>query len=202
MPRKPFQYKKPRKSLLNQDFGRWHVLSWDGCKPVTENGVTRTRSFWVCRCACGTEKSIQQAALLKPKGTRSCGCAKSDKLRADTGILHRAWKGHGGISGTLWYSIQKDALRRKIPFEIGIEYAWTVFTKQKAKCCLTGLSLTMTGESKGRGTASLDRIDNTLGYVEGNVQWLHKDINRMKHVHTVKRFTELCRLVTKHAEGS
>lgn len=29
--------------------------------------------------------------------------------------------------------------------------------------------------------ASLDRIDNSKGYVEGNLQWLCKRVNYMKH---------------------
>ena len=31
-----------------------------------------------------------------------------------------------------------------------------------------------------KGTASLDRIDSTKGYVRGNIQWVHKDINWFK----------------------
>lgn len=202
MPKKPFQYKKPRNNLLGRTFGRWHVVAWEGCKPCSEGGVTRTRSFWLCRCVCGTERSVRQETLLKPKGnSQSCGCLKQDKMRANIGMKHRGWKGYGGISGSFWYTIQKDALRRGIPFEIGIKHAWHVFRAQKARCCLTGEALTLTGEGRGRGTASLDRIDSTLGYVEGNVQWLHKDINIMKHVHTTERFLELCRMVVKHAEG-
>lgn len=41
-------------------------------------------------------------------------------------------------------------------------------------------------------TASLDRIDNTKGYLEDNVQFVHKDINRMKWAHSQQYFIELC----------
>ena len=30
--------------------------------------------------------------------------------------------------------------------------------------------------------ASLDRIDNDLGYVKGNVRWICKRLNYMKHI--------------------
>ena len=30
------------------------------------------------------------------------------------------------------------------------------------------------------GTASLDRIDSKKGYTIDNIQWVHKDVNKMK----------------------
>jgi len=50
-------------------------------------------------------------------------------------------------------------------------------------------------------TASLDRINNDLGYIEGNVQWVHKDVNRMKWAFTQDRFLELCCLITENING-
>ena len=65
------------------------------------------------------------------------------------------------------------------------------FQEQGGKCALTGIPLTFHPER----TASLDRIDNELGYERGNIQWLHKDINWMKGTFSPERFIELCRLV-------
>lgn len=48
-------------------------------------------------------------------------------------------------------------------------------------------------------TASLDRIDSRHGYIPGNIQWLHKDINVMKWDHTTGRFIELCGMVIDFA---
>jgi hypothetical protein len=47
-------------------------------------------------------------------------------------------------------------------------------------------------------TASLDRIDSSLGYVRGNVQWLHKDVNWMKNTLDQDRFIELCKAIVNH----
>ena len=41
-------------------------------------------------------------------------------------------------------------------------------------------------------TASLDRIDSKKGYIEGNIQWVHKDINRMKWAFNEDYFIKLC----------
>ena len=57
---------------------------------------------------------------------------------------------------------------------------------------------TVNGRAPNAVSASLDRIDNTKGYVAGNVQWLHKDINWMKGRFTQPRFLALCRAVALH----
>lgn len=44
-------------------------------------------------------------------------------------------------------------------------------------------------------TASLDRIDSTKGYIHGNLQWIHKDLNQMKSNRTQDEFLEWVRKV-------
>ena len=47
----------------------------------------------------------------------------------------------------------------------------------------------------GGATASLDRIDSDGAYTIDNVQWIHKDINRMKSNLKQENFIEYCRLI-------
>ena len=47
--------------------------------------------------------------------------------------------------------------------------------------------------------ASLDRIDSKKGYIEGNVHWVFKSINRLKSDLTHTEFIELCGLVSKYS---
>lgn len=65
------------------------------------------------------------------------------------------------------------------------------------KCALSGINLILGHEKDGKTicTASLDRIDNNMGYVNGNVQWVHKDINFMKQDLTQLEFLNYCRLI-------
>lgn len=49
-----------------------------------------TRSYWLCRCECGTEKIITAAMLRKIK---SCGCYKKQQRVEFSGKKHPNWKG-------------------------------------------------------------------------------------------------------------
>jgi hypothetical protein len=61
--------------------------------------------------------------------------------------------------------------------------------EQNKKCNISGIELIFNWENKKTEiTASLDRIDNDLGYIEGNVAWINKDINRMRNIFTIEHF--------------
>ena len=81
---------------------------------------------------------------------------------------------------------------------IDIKYAWELFLLQNNECAITGMKLELPKNRKERGTASLDRIDSSKGYVEGNVQRTHKHINMMKSNHEYAYFLQLCEAVVKY----
>lgn len=91
--------------------------------------------------------------------------------------------------------IKRSAYRRNITFDISQKYAWDVYVRQCGKCIYTGIVLTFCREYRSN-TASLDRIDSTKGYIIGNVQWVHKDINMAKRTMKHLDFIELCKKVT------
>ena len=63
-----------------------------------------------------------------------------------------------------------------------IEYAWELYQKQQGKCALSKIPIVfgLANHRTSCTTASLDRIDSTIGYIKDNVQWVHKSINIMK----------------------
>jgi hypothetical protein len=88
-------------------------------------------------------------------------------------------------------------------FTIDPDYLWAVFQQQKGRCPYSGIVLKIpTSNNKSSGNASLDRIDNKLGYVYGNVQWVEKRINAMKSNLPESEFLELCRLVAENAKST
>jgi len=73
--------------------------------------------------------------------------------------------------------------------------------RQKRRCALTGVELCFVSDyrkNKREQTASLDRIDSDKGYVKGNVQWVHKDINKLKQSFSEKRLIKLCQMVCEN----
>lgn len=121
----------------------------------------------------------------------------------------KIWKGYGDISGTVWGSYIRGAHSRNFSFSISIEYAWNLYLKQEKKCALSGVPISI-DTSLGRlnrhdgskTTASLDRIDSSKGYDEGNVQWVHKDINKLKMAWPEDYFLEMCTNIVEHKRNS
>ena len=74
--------------------------------------------------------------------------------------------------------------------------ALNLFLKQEGKCYYTDYPITLNTRNRPK-TASIDRIDNNKGYIEGNVVWCRKDINIMKMDKDIEDFYEICRLIAK-----
>ena len=87
-------------------------------------------------------------------------------------------------------------------FAITIEYGWELFLLQNRTCALSGEILSFARSMKKpyslKQTASLDRIDSNLGYIHGNVQWVHKELNVMKMDASQEDFIEWCRKIAHY----
>lgn len=116
-------------------------------------------------------------------------------MNTKKGKESKGWKGHEEIYGSYWSRIEWDARKRNIPFQISIEYAWGLFLKQNRKCALSGEELVF-GDKDSR-TASLDRIDSSKGYIEGNVQWVTKRVNFAKQESSQEEFIKMCHKVSQ-----
>lgn len=156
------------------------------------------KHYYIGRCECGNEKEYVRTNLITGH-TKSCGCLKRRR-----GSKNPTFLGTGEIGASHWTGIRRHAETRNLIFEITPMQAWQKFQQQEGKCALTGLPIsTNNGRNQKTGaivkTASLDRIDSTIGYTVQNIQWVHKDINRMKNAFDIARFKELCALVTQHS---
>jgi len=159
--------------ITGKRFGRWTVLKQ---VPNVKNKV-----MWSCQCDCGTVKDVR-GETLKFGISKSCGCYGLELAKK---MGERNFQGHEEISQTYFSRIKREAIYRELDFTITIEYIWNLYLEQDRKCILTGLPIRfarMPLQDRAKTqTASLDRIDSSKGYIEGNVQWLHKSVNFMKY---------------------
>lgn len=114
---------------------------------------------------------------------------------------HPGWRGHGGLSGSLYSDMKRKAAKRKIKFNVSVKYLWDLFEKQKGKCALSGVKIELPKGSSNHNrhhTASLDRINSDKGYIKGNCQWLFKTVNIMKWHYPQKEFVQFCKKIAKN----
>lgn len=173
--------------LTGKRFGILTVLH----QTIKPERKTLTKLQWVCRCDCGKVKQYRSYQLVK-EGISSCGCLNRGKR-------HSAYKGYQGLSGVFFGKYKYDAKRRKLSFNLTPKYIWDLLVKQNHQCHFTGRQLTLPSITGDSFTASLDRIDSTKGYIKGNVQWTHHDINIAKQRLTNEAFVQLCKEVALHS---
>lgn len=183
------------KDLKSLVFGKLTVLKYNESLSIEKN-----ISMWTCACTCGEVCDVMNNSLLSGK-TKSCGCNRHmPRGRVNQSFL---FKGFQEISGKFFSQIKRGAVKREFPFVLSIQYIWNLFLGQNRKCIFTGDYLTFdTHANAGDGVASLDRIDSSKdkGYVEGNVQWVHKKLQPMKMAMKDKEFIDWCHKISKHQE--
>ena len=109
------------------------------------------------------------------------------------GVIHWNFKGYKSVTATMINGIRRHAVGRNLECPLldrsiqSYEYLHSIITTH---CPLSGVPLVFqpASRSRERGTISLDRIDSAKGYIEGNVRWVHKIVNRMRWDLTDKEF--------------
>lgn len=178
------------KNQINEIYGKLKIIS--------EHSKTRNGHYrYTCLCECGNITNVLLTHL-RQGNTKSCGCDKP------IGITHHQWDGAGEISGDYWYNhVIRNAIkskgRRILEVNITKDYMWDLFLKQDRKCALSGININFPKVHKDRNyNASIDRIDSSLGYIVGNVQWVDKDVNMMKRIYNNEYFIEMCKLIANN----
>ena len=150
-------------------------------------------SVWECLCDCGNTAFSTGTHLRKGKSTkcRECAC--------------KGYRLNGKLSSAQYSTIKRNASVRDITFSENMtrQHLYELYLNQNGKCFFSGIDInfaeTMDGHKHGESTASLDRIDSAKGYEDGNVCWVHKNINRMKCVFSSNEFIELCKKVAAYS---
>lgn len=168
----------PNQIIKGLKFGKWVVISNE-----LKRGSNRS-IFYNVQCECG-HIGWRVASLLKIGRTKACkSCCKTNN---DINTFIHSY----------FNKVKRRATISDFDFNIDEKYIQDLYEKQNRLCALSNLPIEFRPNwKKSEATASLDRIDNTKGYIKGNVQWLHKDINNMKYTFTEEYFITLCRAVS------
>lgn len=189
----------PKRNLVGVKFDRLTVMEYLGFSKTSQS------AYWKCECSCGRVVAVRQHSMLRKgvNATKSCGCLAAE-ITSKT-----AWRGYGDLPRHYWNHLKHHAAERNVECLITIEEAWELFVSQGGRCAISGLELQFGRFHPSRraerargawprlGTASLDRKNSAGGYVSGNVQWVHKTINRMKGSLSDFEFIRICGLVWK-----
>lgn len=111
-------------------------------------------------------------------------CGKKCKAKAGSGRRSKTVRANkpkaykNELSKFKWYVYRANARPQHGPHDLDAEYLQNLWGVQKGLCPFTGwpliLPLSCDGWANGNSpeSASLDRIDNSLGYVRGNVRFV------------------------------
>jgi hypothetical protein len=146
--------------LTGDMFGRWTVIGIvEGKRPVS----------WHCRCSCGNEAEVLSQQLREGR-SKSCGCLRRDVTieRSTTHGFSR--RGSVAIEYHSWAAMIQRCTNKNNPAHS--RYGEVGITVSEVFMGPDGFS-NFYKEVGPRPTAghSIDRIDNSKGYVPGNVKW-------------------------------
>lgn len=147
-------------------------------KPTTEFNKTKTNKdglSYLCR-DCNREVS---KAYRERNSTRYY---ENQKARRENENVF--------ISQT-FYSLKTRTSKKGLEVTVTTEYLLKLLQDSEYKCSVTGQAMNLRSHPRKKANpfkASLDRIDSTKGYTEGNVQWVCWAVNQMKSDKTEAEF--------------
>jgi len=184
--------------MTGEIVGGWEVFGVAG-KFHRPDGRSYNQRWKVSCIYCGLYTARYPHAIRKSiHGCQLCS------ERYHSGPKHKNWAGSasGIISGDFIDHFRQGAKGRARPIEFSIdaEFLGSLWAKQSGKCAYSGVPLSI-GMPGPHITASLDRIDSSLGYTEDNVQFVHKAINQMKWDLSHDDFLMWVNLISKNNGG-
>lgn len=152
----------------------------------------RGLSFYEFKCECGEAKVLCGTDVSQGK-TKSCGCVHWTSKRSH-------WLPRGEASfNSLYKAYQYGAKSRSLNFSLTRE-EFGRLTKEPCTYCGVNPYKEFTGTNKGSSAYlynGLDRVNNSEGYVVGNVVSCCQICNQAKHSLSIEQFKEWIARVVK-----
>lgn len=170
------------RDLTGQRFGKMVVLGIDHRKGK--------EWFWKVQCDCGNT-NVSQGGNIRGGKVKSCGsiaCRWSRKPAGESALK----------TILKWY--KRSASRRGLAFEIDIEYFRKLSQQPCHYCGREPFAVTNIKYINGQFTYNgLDRVDNSIGYVAGNLVPCCKQCNGAKSVMGRAEFLELVERIYRYS---
>tara|TARA_S200002703_G_scaffold111773_1_gene97387 strand:- start:1099 stop:1584 length:486 start_codon:yes stop_codon:yes gene_type:complete len=140
--------------------------------------------------SCGVQQTYlrKNYALASEKAGKLCKKCANRKAENN---------GHSGfykdvLRASFVHKYKTGAETRGIEWGVSFDYLADLLIEQDFKCALSDAPLDAMEVSNN---CSLDRIDSSKGYIEGNVQWVTSMINMCKQSYTQEDFIVMCKAV-------
>jgi len=175
-------YLPPKKTYLR----RIVLYLWD--KDILQGNnmekYKRPSRLVVCKmCSVEFEKELRDITRTKERNgvhccTRKCSSAYVSKLAQSKSNKFNHYL----------INIRKSSRRKESPHTVTAEYLEEIWNNQDGKCAISSLSLIHAVQRTDRTMyqASVDRIDNSKGYVIGNVQFVSLAVNYMRNTFSIE----------------
>ena len=151
------RFSKRVEEAIGKRFGKWTVIGFQGYAITPSTGVLRARMK--CQCDCGVIKAIDIGSLMSGD-TKSCGAHPrliDRSLPAFNNLYRNSYKANALKRGLAW-ELSKEEFRQLI-----IQDCFYCGAHPSEIRRLTG-KLISTLNANG-----VDRVDNSKGYIPGNV---------------------------------
>ena len=158
---------RERIDFEGQRFGRLIV----GSHNRTIKSKTQTVNYWNCTCDCGNQ-TVVRVGNFRNGSTKSCGCL----MRETTANKNRTHS----MSYTREYQMYKAATKRakQSGSEFNLDLSDVIIPDL---CPYLGIELDRHNNKIMDNSPALDRIDNSKGYIKGNVEVISYKANRIKN---------------------
>lgn len=192
LPKAPQKQMSKRADRRGHVFGRLSVIEDLGVAPVGYR-------WWGCVCQCGERVAVRSRELDRGH-TQSCGCLHRESLTS--GGHNRLPVGEASFNELL-ASYIKSATSRGHEWALSREEFAAIVS---GPCTYCGIAQNKErkpnrGVNGGFLYTGIDRVDNAIGYVNGNVVPCCWDCNRAKGTLSVSEFKGWITRLIKHGES-
>lgn len=167
-----------RKEIVGLVFGQLTVLEVDYSNPKIP--------MCTCLCACGNKTIIRRHNL--GRSANSCGCIKREMSKKSIVKLYPSKLEDGAIR-KLFSTYKHGAKERGYTFEISLD-VFKNLTEKNCIYCGMEPSLIQKTERDERSIKynGIDRLDNSIGYIESNCVTCCNTCNLAKRAMSVEQF--------------